>query len=247
MSKITTIVLTKNEEKNLKECLNSIKFADEIIVIDDNSTDKTVSIAKERGAIVIENTLATFSEQRNLGLKKASYEWVLFIDADEIIPKDLALEIQKAIERPYDGYFILRKDKFLGHDMRFGDLGNVWLLRLAKKDKALWVGDIHEILKVNGRTTHLKNSILHSSHENISEFVEKIDNYSTLRALELKKNKVKPFLFDVLLFPLGKFTYLYIFKLGFLDGIYGFIHAIFMSMYSFLVRGKLHQMYRNDK
>lgn len=248
MNKVTAIVLTKNEEKKIDRCLEALKFTDEIIVIDDYSSDNTVKIAEKFGVKIIKNSLTSFSQQRNLGMKNAFNEWVLFVDADEIISKELSGEIKEKINDPsYDGYLIKRNDNFLGRDMKHGDLGNVWLMRLARKSKSKWIGDIHETLKIEGATSRLKNTLLHSSHENVSEFITKIDKYSTMRANELKSDHIKSSFLDILVFPCGKFLYLYFLRLGFLDGIYGFIHAIFMSMYSFMVRGKLFLLIKGER
>ncbi len=245
---LSAVILTKNEEKNIRRCLENLSFCNQIVVIDDYSSDGTIDIAKKFKVEVFQKKLNSFSEQRNFGLSKAKNKWVLFIDADEIVSKDLKDEIEKRIlDDKFNGYFIQRKDKFLNHDMKYGDLGNVWLMRLVKKDKAKWVNDVHEICVVNGKTSKLKNFLFHTSHESLSEFVEKINKYSSLRAKELSKYNTNSSFISILFFPAGKFLYLFIIKVGFMDGIYGLVHALFMSMYSFLVRGKLYQLNKNDK
>jgi len=238
--KLSAVVIVKNEEKDIEDCLKSLLFCDEIVIIDDDSIDKTTKIAKKYNARIYRKTLASFSDQRNYGLEKALHDWVLFIDADERVGGDLREEIKNAIWKEYDGYFIKRNDFFIGKELKYGDLKNVWLMRLANKKMGKWEGRVHEVWKIKGKTGKLKNSIMHNSHTNLKEFIQKIDLYSTLRAHELREEKIPSSLLSILLYPLSKFAKLYILKLGFLDGIHGFVHAVFMSMYSFLVRAKLY-------
>ncbi len=242
MNKITAVVLTKNEENNIKQCLKSISWCDEILVIDDNSQDNTVAFSKEQNAKVIKKQLKDFSSQRNFALKKAEYTWVLFIDADERVSKELKNEIKESInkENAVSGYYIKRKDKFLGMFLKYGELKNIKLLRLAQKDKGKWVNKVHEVWKIRGKTETLNNPIIHYPHSTISGFLNKINIYSKIRSEELLEKKTKPKLIQIIAFPTGKFIYNYFIKLGFLDGIRGFVFNMIMSLHSFLVRAKLY-------
>jgi len=247
MTKISAVVITKNEESNIKTCLESLLFCDEVIVVDDESIDKTRIIAEKYNTKVYINRLENFSSQRNFGLSKVNHEWVLFIDADEIVSNELKEEIVKKIDTlNINGFFIQRRDVFLGKKMQHGDLGKVSLMRLAKRNFK-WVNDVHEVWEVTGKTSNLENPVIHNSHKNLSEFIEKIDQYSSLRAEELQKQKVFSSSFSIVFYPVGKFTNLFFIKLGFLDGLHGFVHAVFMSMYSFFVRGKLYQLNNERK
>jgi len=251
MIPVSVIILTKNEEKKIIDCLKGLKDFNEIIAIDDNSTDSTIEKIKsfDKTIKVIDKSLdGSFSEQRNFGLSKSKNEWVFFVDADEVVSKKLAEEIEKKIsEKNIDGYLIRREDIFLGKKMKGGDVGNVWLTRLGKKSKGKWKGDVHEEWKIDGNISRLVNPIRHNSHKNLKAFIEKINFYSTLRARELKSKGITCSFLDIILYPKLKFINLYFIKMGFRDGLHGLVHAIFMSMYSFLVRGKLYQMNRNDK
>ncbi len=248
MSKLTVVIITKNEESNIDSCLKQLVFADEIILIDDNSTDKTLEIAKKYKVKVISNKLSSFSHQRNLALERASNSWVLFIDADETIDEKLREEILERIsEETYDGYYIKRKDIFLGYEMKYGDLEDVRILRLGRKNSGMWEGDVHEKWRIKGKTSNLKNSLGHHSHQNLFHFIDKINYYSSIRANELKQGNIKSSFLTIALYPMFKFVILYFSKMGFRDGLPGFIHALFMSMYSFLVRGKLYLLYKDEK
>ncbi len=240
---ISVVVLTRNEEENIKNCLQSIKdLASEIILIDDYSTDETIKIARDLGAKVFLNKLdSDFSKQRNFGLKKAKNKWVMFLDADEMVSNKLAQEIKTVISNDKDinGYFFKRNDSFAGCFLRYGETANVRLLRLAKKNSGSWQRKVHETWDVKGQTKEFKNPLLHYPHSTVTDFLKEINFYSSLHAESLKKEGVKPSLFRLIFNPLGKFISNYIVKKGFLDGTPGLITALMMSFHSFLARGKL--------
>jgi len=240
---ISVVVLTRNEEENIKNCLQSIKdLASEIILIDDYSTDETIKIARDLGAKVFLNKLdSDFSKQRNFGLKKAKNKWVMFLDADEMVSNKLAQEIKTVISNDKDinGYFFKRNDSFAGCFLRYGETANVRLLRLAKKNSGSWQRKVHETWDVKGQTKEFKNPLLHYPHSTVTDFLKEINFYSSLHAESLKKEGVKPSLFRLIFNPLGKFISNYIVKKGFLDGTPGLITSLMMSFHSFLARGKL--------
>ncbi|MBI5044746.1 MAG: glycosyltransferase family 2 protein [Candidatus Levybacteria bacterium] len=248
---ISAIVLVKNQSHQLEKCLNSLLWCDEIIVIDDNSVDDSIEVAKVQGARIFTRSLNNnFSSQRQFGLSKAKNEWVLYVDADEIVTPELANEIYQQITQflsPVNGYFIKRKDVLWGKTIKFGDAGRTKLLRLARKNKATWSGDVHEKWTVLGETGTFKSTLIHYPHQSVREFLSEIDYYSTIRAKELKNKNVKSDIIRCLFYPLGKFLYLYFYKLGFLDGVAGIISAIMMSFYTFLVAGKLWMLYQEKK
>ena len=160
---ISAVVLTRNEEKNIEDCLNSLKWCDEIVVIDDSSIDKTTEIAKKLGTKVFIHSLENdFSMQRNFGLQKAKSEWVLFIDADERVTDELQKEIVAVIsENKFNEYYIPRKDTMWGVVLNHGETGNIKLLRLAKKNTGKWTGKVHEVWESDGNSGVLKNYIIH--------------------------------------------------------------------------------------
>lgn len=243
---ISAVILTKNEEKNIKKCLESIKWCDEIIIIDDKSSDKTLEIARKYKTIIYENPLNNdFSWQRNFGLSKASNEWVLFIDADEAVSDALAYEISNAITlkdqnlRNFNGFYIKRSDFMWGKVLKHGETGGIKLLRLGRKGCGIWEGKTHEKWKTEGLTGKLVNPILHFPHQTLGEFLKEINFYTDVRAEELKSKDVKVPSVSILFYPLGKFFLNFILKKGYMDGMQGLIFAIMMSFHSFLVRGKL--------
>lgn len=250
---ISTIVLTKNEEENIGACLKALKWVDEIIVIDDESTDNTVKIAKENGVKVFTRPLnQDFAAQRNFGLEKAKEEWVLFVDADERVSPTLRAEIVETTQNisrgknSLNGFYFKREDKIWGKVLKHGETANVRLLRLGKRDKGKWERPIHEVWKINGEIGELKFPLLHYPHQSISEFLEEINFYSTIRARELYNQNRRTTLWEIIGYPVGKFVRNYFFKLGILDGMPGFLVALLMSFHSFLVRSKLYLLWRQE-
>lgn len=239
---ITAIILTKNEEENLKRCLDSLLWCDEIIVVDDFSQDKTAEIARKAGTIVFRRQLNNnFSSQRNFGLSKAKHEWIIFIDADEVVSNGLKDEILEKIKNNSNtsGYCLMRRDFIFGNEIRHGEFGNIKLLRLAKENRGLWEGNVHEEWKVIGKIDKLKNLLFHYPHQSINEFLKDINFYTDIRAKELFDSGVKSNFISIILYTKLKFIQNYFINLGFLDGTNGTVLALFMSLHSFMVRSKL--------
>ena len=247
---ISAIILAKNEEKNIKTCLQDLSWCDEKIVIDDNSTDKTIELAQKYGAKVYKKHLSNFSEQRNYAIEKAKGDWILFIDADERVSSALWYDIMQRINEPIEsvfGFYIKRIDVIWGRELKYGDSGTVKLLRLAKKNSGQWKGVVHERWEINGRTELLNNPLYHYPHQSVAEFLKEINYYSDLRAKELFEQKKKSDWVSIILYPKVKFMLNYFIKLGFLDGLPGLIAALMMSFHSYLVRGKLWFLWQKNK
>lgn len=181
--KLSVIVLAKNEEKRIKACLESVKWAEEIIIVDDQSTDETVKIAKQYTDKVFINKMKDFSSQREFGLSKAQGDWVLYVDADERITLELQKEIKKIInngtmEQWNNVYYIPRKNIFLGREQRPDKVE-----RLFKREKLIgWFGEIHESPKVEGEKGTLKNYLIHLTHRDISSMLKKTLQWSKIEA-----------------------------------------------------------------
>lgn len=243
---ISAIILTKNETENIEKCIKSVSWCDEIIVIDDISTDKTLEIARKYKVKIYSHPLNNdFSSQRNFGIAKAKNDWVLFVDSDEIISDALAYEISNAIQlkdqnlKEFNGFYIKRVDFVWGKEFKYGETGSIRLLRLARKGAGLWEGMAHERWHVEGRIGRFVNPLHHYPHKALSEFLGKINFYTDIRATELKQKNTRVYIWSIIAYPLGKFILNYFFRKGFMDGIHGLIFAITMSFHSFLVRSKL--------
>lgn len=249
--KISAVVLAKNEEERILDCLKSLYFCEEILVIDDYSTDKTVELVsslKNKKIRMIHRLLGNdFSRQRNFGLREAKGEWVLFVDADEKVSEALAFEIPSTLPDKYLGFYIRRRDVMWGKELKYGETGNIKFLRLAKKDAGEWEGAVHEEWKIKGKVGELESPLLHYPHQTIKEFLQEINFYTSLRAKELYRRGVRSNFLSILLYPKGKFILNFILRRGFLDGVEGLIVALMMSFHSFLVRGKLWILGRKDR
>lgn len=237
---ITGIVLTKNASRTISNCLESLDFCDEVLIVDDYSTDDTLSIAKKSKAKVITRAVDTdFAAQRNFALSHIKSGWALFVDADEVVTPELAKEITAKVksESP-QSYKIARVDFMWGKRLTHGETGNTKLVRLAKFDAGLWHGQVHEYW-VTQNPGLLRNAIFHYPHPTLYEFLQKINHYSTLKAQQFKSQGRSTNIFEITLGPGWRFFENYILKLGFLDGTVGFIHAGIMAFYMFLVAAKL--------
>lgn len=246
---LTAIVLCYNAEDTLLPCLNSLKFADEVLVADDGSSDESVKIAKEAGAKVIHlNPSESFAEKRNQTLAHVHTGWVLFVDADEVVTSALARKIRSALEySDADGFFLARRDIFLGRHLSHGETGSMWLLRLARVDRGQWKRTVHEVWDVSGRVVKLSGGeLLHTPHPTIASFIDTLNLYTDLEIRERSGSVAPPVVWlQLFTYPAAKFIQNYFFRLGFLDGIPGFIHAYCMSLHSLLTRIKILEYVRS--
>ncbi len=256
--KISTVILVSNV-KTIFNTLKSCLFSEEVILVIDKN-EKSLEKNKLQDFFIKNNfqnykffykKLNNFSKQRNFAINKAKNGWILFIDDDEIISDELKKEIINLSEtQKYQSFYIKRKDFFWNKEIKYGELREVFkkgLIRLIKKNTGKWVRQVHEEYITSGRVGYLKNFIYHYPHENIKEFLNKINLYSTLRAEELYKLNKKSNILLIFFYPFGKFIYTYFIKLGFLDGVEGFVYSFMLSFYSFLVRSKLYLLNLKNK
>jgi len=244
---ISVIVLTHNNESTIVRTLDSLTWCDEIIVVDDISTDRTIDLAKKYGAVIVSHQLeANFALQRNRGLQKAKGEWVLYVDSDEIVPPGLQKEILNAVRSATNntGYYISRKDILFGRELHHGETASVKLLRLAKKGCGDWKRAIHEIWEIQGAKGRFATPLLHYSHKTVQGFLSDINLYSSINAGVFYEEGKRATIWQIIAYPVGKFIRNYIFLGGFLDGVPGFIMAMMMSFHSFLTRGKMWELHR---
>lgn len=240
--KITAILLAKNEEQSIGRAIESVSFCDEVLVIDDESTDSTVSKSKASGATVLTHALqGDFSKQRNWAMTRATNDWILFIDADEIVSEELKEELIKNTFSQ-SSYYIPRRDFFWNTELKHGEISNArtkGIVRCMKKGSGTWEGMVHEVYIPIESPGKLNGFLNHYSHKTLSSFILDINKYSSLRAHELKKKGKKVSNLELIFFPFGKFVYTYFLLGGFLDGATGFVYSFVMSFHSFLVRAKL--------
>lgn len=251
MKKISAVIITNNEEKNIAQCLGSIQsIADEIIVMDSFSSDKTIEKCKPFGAKIFQQEFQGFGRQKQDAIAKASHEWILQIDADERVSPRLAEEIHRWKSSQPDevaGYSILFHFYFMGKRMRFGGCAPEYHVRLFKKSHSSYKGKtIHEAITVRGAIGRLHQPILHYSYESFSEYFEKCSRYTTLIAREKYAQHKRFHLWHLLRLP-GEFILRYIIKLGFLDGLPGLVYAAFSSYYALMKHVKLREIERQGR
>lgn len=238
--RISGLVLTHNSEATLEECLESLKWVDEIVVIDDESTDQTREIANKYNACVLIRKLDDFSTQRNFGLSNCSNDWVLVLDSDEVITRELQAEVESLFNQPVtvSGFQIPRKNMFMGNWIRssYPDYG----LRLFRRNEARYNGAVHESLTVNGEIGRLNHPMIHNSYRSIEEIILKTNHYTTISAQQMfEKGKRAGFL-DLIFRPLAAFIKNFFLKRGFLDGFPGFILHVLSGYYTFIKYAKLY-------
>lgn len=246
---LSIVILTKNESNNISKCLSSVAWADEVIIIDDLSTDETISIAKKAVPSVQIFTRALnddFAGQHNFGLEKASGDWVLFIDADEIVPPALHEEIVKVllnVSPDVEGFYLKRQDTFLNTKLAHGETSNWKSIRLGRSGAGKWRREVHEYWDITTKTLELHNPLEHKSHDSVSALIKTLNFYTTIDAKHMFEVDKKHFeLFRVFANPLGKFIQNYLLRCGFLDGFAGFVMAFMMSFNSLLVRVKIYDL-----
>ena len=238
--RLSVCLITKNEEQNLKRCLDSlIGLADEIIVVDSGSTDRTCEIAKDFGAKVFQHPFDDFTRQKTRSIEKASSSWVMVIDADERVTPELKAEILQYLIHPetirsINGFYLNRLNFFLGTPIHHSGWSPDWLLRVFRKESGGLDGRaVHESIVVSGQTMRLHGLLLHDTHPTIERFVTKNLVYARLWAKERSSTR-GPSLMGVLFHPPAMFLKMYILKMGFLDGFLGFVLAVLYSYHVFI-------------
>ncbi|MBS1549580.1 MAG: glycosyltransferase family 2 protein [Bacteroidetes bacterium] len=235
MEKVSGLIITYNEEKNIREVLECFDFCDEIIVVDSFSTDKTVEIAKTFSKVrVVQNKFVDFTQQRNLALDFAKHDWVLFLDGDERITPELKHEIVAELQKTErkDAYFFYRKFYFAGKPIHFSGTQTDKNFRLFRKSKARYIAEkkVHETLKVNGEIGILKNKLLHFSVTNYESYKQKMIHYGILKGQELALKGKKYSRLIQWMKTAFKFFKTYILRLGILDGKEGFQLSYLQSL-----------------
>lgn len=245
MNKISACIITLNEEDNIRTCLNSLDFADEIILVDSGSTDLTLKIAEEFQKVkIFYRKFDNYINQKNFCIEQASHEWILSLDADEEVSVKLKSEIiSLELNQKSDGYFIPRLTFYLGKWIYHSGWYPNFQLRFFRKSKGKFAGIlVHETVQLEGKTSNLKNPLHHYSYKNISDHLQFIDRYSELCAHEKFKKGNRSGICISVLKAIWKFFFMYFLKLGFLDGKVGLIISILGSYYNFLKYIKIYEL-----
>ena len=242
---ISAVILTKNEEKNILDCLESISWVDEIIIIDDYSDDLTEAVIKnfslqDKIKFYKKRLENNFSKQRNFGLAKAKFDWVIFVDADERVTQSLANEIENydLQNSKYDAFKIRRENYFIGKKISYCGWGKDYQLRLFRKSKTKLNNKlVHEGFIVDGQVGLLKNVIEHYSYKNFNDGFLKINEYSSLEAQEKRERKVSSF--RTIIIPVVGFYQYYVARKGFKDGKHGLMISLMHAMTKLQVQMKI--------
>lgn len=249
--KLSVAVITYNEEKNIRDCIESFHdLADEVIVLDSYSTDKTLEIAQSYSKVqVYQHPFTGHIEQKNRAIALCSGEWILSLDADERVSPKLREEIKQVLNNPnpkFVGYKIPRLTFHLGRFIRHGGWYPLKRYRLFKKGMGVWTGENpHDYIEIQGKGGVLNGDIIHYSFQDLSHQIDTINKFSSIVALTRHEKKVKFPILKSLYKPFVKFLECYIFKLGFLDGYAGFVIAISSAFSTFLKFAKLYELNQN--
>lgn len=239
---LTVIVLAHRAGKKLENALASVSFANEIIVIDNNSGADWKALAKSLPLVVKTNAAAitNFSAVRNTALSQASNDWVLFLDSDEEVASPAVPKLAALLTSNANGGVVTRSDVFHGKKLEYGEAGNQQIIRLGKKDTIMFNGAVHEVATVTGELSYTGIEILHYSHDSIKEFIADVSHYAFIAAQQ-KTTSFNQNLLEMVTFPVGKLLYGLFIQGGIIDGWPGITYAYCMSLHSLLVR-----MYRYE-
>lgn len=243
---ISACIITFNEEQSIRDCLESLRWVEEIVVVDSMSGDSTVSLCRQYTDVIIQKDWEGHVKQKNYALAQASNEWVLCLDADERVSPELKEEIERSLSEEgdgVDGYYFPRHSYYLGRWINHGGWYPDYKLRLFKKSKGQWGGrDPHDKVILNGSTKYLTAELFHYVYRNLSHQLQTVDSFSTITAVGLNNKGDRFSLLKLLIRPPLKFLGTYLLKRGFLDGLPGFIIALTSSFYVFLRYAKLWEL-----
>ena len=242
---LSAFVLTRNEAHNIERCLASLSFCDEIVLLDAESEDDTVARARRFTQRIWVEPWRGFSEQRTLAVSRCRGDWVLWIDADEVVTPELADSIQRAVrsKTPKAGYWVCRRVHYLGRWMRHGGWGQDWVLRLCRREQARFSGArVHEQVVLEGETARLAGILEHYSYRDLGHHWQKIDLLSRLGAEEAWSRGCRTHLVDLLFRPPARSAKMYLLRLGILDGWRGLVAACLAGCYVFLKYARLKEM-----
>jgi glycosyltransferase involved in cell wall biosynthesis len=247
--RISAVVICGNEEANIADCLESVRWCDEIVVVDSMSSDRTPDIARRYTGRVIQRPWPGYVAQKNFALEQATCDWILSLDADERCTPELkaAIEIALPPADGVDGFRVRRHVRYLNRWINHGGWYPDWKLRVVRRGRAKWAGvDPHDKLVTEGQTRDLDADLIHFTYRDFSQQLKTIDRFSDVVVAEWVKEGRRPSLLKLLFHPPIKFLECYIWKRGFLDGWAGFIIAKASAFYVFTKHAKLRERSQAD-
>jgi glycosyltransferase involved in cell wall biosynthesis len=243
--KITATIITLNEERNITRAIESLRCCDEIVMVDSGSSDRTLELAENLGARIVESPWYGYAKQKNVAAERASNDWILSLDADEALSEALEGEIWNLKKNgpAYDAYTVPRLAQYLGRWILHCGWYPDRKVRLYDRRKARWTGEyVHESVKVDGRVGHLESNLLHFTCDSLSEHLKTMDRYTTLAAEELVSRKEPISRTHMIFDPLWTFFRTYVLQRGFLDGLEGLTIAYMAALYTFVKYAKARYM-----
>jgi len=248
--RISALILTKDVEDMIDGCLSQLDFVDEIIVLDQYSTDNTVNIVKKYTNNIMSTKNTEFDKNRNILAEKAKYDWLLYVDSDERYSKELISEIKNSTkDNIISEYYIPRKNMVLGKWMKHGGFWPDYVPKLFYKNNLKhWKGSVHESPVTTGRSANLKTSIKHLTARSLNQMMEKTITWAEVEAkLAYKANHPKVNLFKVIKTFVVEFFKVYLYKMGFLDGVVGLIQSLFQGYHRAISLVYLWELQNNSK
>jgi glycosyltransferase involved in cell wall biosynthesis len=223
---LSAVIITRDAASRIEACLQSVRFADEILIVDSGSTDATLEIARRHGARVMHQDWLGYGQQKEFATRQAKHDWVLSLDADERVSEELRQSIQETLVAPrFHACRMARCNRFMGRWLRHGEGYPDWSLRLYHREHAHWSDDpVHEKVETDGRIITLPGDLLHESEQGIADYLEKQNRYTTLQAEELYRAGRRANPLKLVLSPVFRFIKYYFVRLGFLDGVPGLVH-----------------------
>jgi len=245
---LSAVLITRNAAALLEPCLESVAFADEIVVVDSGSTDATAEIAERRGARIVQKEWLGFGRQKQFAVEQARHDWVLCLDADERVSPELAASIRAALAAPVAPvYRMPRRNRFLGRWLAHGEGYPDWSPRLFNRMNARWSDDlVHEKVLFAVTPGTLQGDLLHDSYDDLSAYLERQNRYTTLAARQAYERGRSAGVAHLLLSPVVRFIKFYLLRLGFLDGLPGLLHISIGCINSYVKYAKLIELRRAD-
>jgi len=240
-NKISAVIITKNEERNIERCLKSLHWVDEIVVVDSGSTDRTLEICKQYNCKIVETEWLGYGKTKQLAVNSASNDWILSIDSDEQVASESVDIIKRTLANPtYNAYKVQIKSFYLGRLIKHSGWGNEFKLRIFNKTAGNYNdNEVHETVLISGEKPKLDVVFFHYTYPTLEKHIEKMNRYSTLQAKDLHDKGKNYSVLLIPVFVINKFLSMYLLKLGFLDGREGFVLAAISSFGVFLKYTKL--------
>ena len=246
---LSAVLITRNAASVLDACLDSLAFADEIVVIDSASSDGTARLAEGRGARVVQKEWLGFGRQKQFAVEQAAHDWVLCLDSDERVSPELAASIRATLEAPVSPvYRMARRNRFLGRWLAHGEGYPDWSPRLFNRLNARWSDDlVHEKVLFAVTPGTLRGDLLHDSSDDLAAYLDRQNRYTTLAARQAYERGRSAGVLHLVFSPVVRFFKFYVFRLGFLDGMPGLLHISIGCMNSYMKYAKLMELHRDER